>query len=280
MNKLTAEKCREQFEEWFKGVEIELRKRGLGFAAVAGVWADMRKAWHASREALEIALPILEQQERGEDSDDTFIIMRNPGKVPFIKRPTCDVAEYLVQLYQHNPEAVCEVITYRYAGASGQWVQDGRELLAELDIEIPAADMHGRGEGEWIEWDGGERPVNRSAIIQPKFRTGKIMPPVIADFWDWRHTSSDLDIIAYRIIPEGPPIRTESSDMLKVNRSQMSSVELSESTLLDVFEKATGMGDLHDFTVELITENGPIKLCGDYRIILKGTHNQPSEGEQ
>lgn len=53
MNKLTADKSKEQFEEWFKGVEIELRERGLGFAAVAGVWADMRKAWHASRQALE-----------------------------------------------------------------------------------------------------------------------------------------------------------------------------------------------------------------------------------
>lgn len=72
MNILTAEKCREQFEEWFAeyaGQTIEwvkgqrasdtLYKTG---PEINGYWF----AWQASREALEIALPVLEQQERGE----------------------------------------------------------------------------------------------------------------------------------------------------------------------------------------------------------------------
>jgi len=63
MNKLTAEKCREQFEEW---ASTEFDTRLLKFhdgdyksQALHRMWL----AWQASRQALEIALPILEQQD-------------------------------------------------------------------------------------------------------------------------------------------------------------------------------------------------------------------------
>lgn len=66
MNNLTADKCREQFEEW---ASTEFDTRLLKFhdgdyksQALHRMWL----AWQASRQALEIALPILEQQERGE----------------------------------------------------------------------------------------------------------------------------------------------------------------------------------------------------------------------
>ncbi|MEB6223738.1 hypothetical protein [Pantoea anthophila] len=68
MNKLTAEKCREQFEYWAKsfGQEPDLTRANGGSnyanSEIDAAWI----AWKASREALEIALPILEQQERGE----------------------------------------------------------------------------------------------------------------------------------------------------------------------------------------------------------------------
>ncbi|MBD8155019.1 hypothetical protein [Pantoea agglomerans] len=66
MKKLTAEKCREQFEEW---ASTEFDTRLLKFhdgdyksQTLHRMWL----AWQASRQALEIALPILEQQERGD----------------------------------------------------------------------------------------------------------------------------------------------------------------------------------------------------------------------
>lgn len=65
MNKLTAEKCREQFEEWGKSQRCELDKWVRGDKAGEyknPVVAKMWQAWQASR----VALPILEQQERGE----------------------------------------------------------------------------------------------------------------------------------------------------------------------------------------------------------------------
>lgn len=66
MNKLTADKCREQFEEWltslpgFEAADIEKREDGkYNYVETEWCW----KSWQASRDAL----PILEKQEPGED---------------------------------------------------------------------------------------------------------------------------------------------------------------------------------------------------------------------
>lgn len=64
MNKLTAEKCRDQFEYWIKLFGQPNLTRANSGANYADGDVDMAwLAWKASRERLEIALPILEQQE-------------------------------------------------------------------------------------------------------------------------------------------------------------------------------------------------------------------------
>jgi hypothetical protein len=64
MKKLTAEKCREQFEDWmtslpgFELADVERRYDGkYSYSETEWCW----KSWQASRQALEIALPIQEQ---------------------------------------------------------------------------------------------------------------------------------------------------------------------------------------------------------------------------
>ncbi len=151
------------------------------------------------RQALEIALPVLEQPE---GDGDVFIVMRNPGKVPDIKRPVGDVADYLLQLYRHNPDAVCDVVTYRFAGVSGQWVQDGRELLAMAGV---ALEQQEKGDDGWIEWGGGEQPVDDHELVEVRFRNGSVEKVEIAGCYEWNHGYYDLsttsvDIIAYRVI--------------------------------------------------------------------------------
>lgn len=101
--------------------------------------------------ALEIALPVLEQQEEPEDAKDEFVVMRKPGMVPVIKRPVGEISDYLKQLYQHNPAAVCDVITIRFADPAGQWVTDGNEMLAMLEEPQPQTDTYRQ-----IENDGRE----------------------------------------------------------------------------------------------------------------------------
>lgn len=145
------------------------------------------------------APPVLEQQE---SDGDVFIVMRNPGKVPDIKRPVGDLSDYLIQLYQHNPEATCDVVTYRFAGVSGQWVQDGRELLSELEMPQPSTTPQIDDDG-WIDWSGGICPVDEDAMVDVLFRDGSIDKNLSAGGWHWG-VSPDLtygrDIIAYRVI--------------------------------------------------------------------------------
>jgi len=174
MNKLTAEKAR-YFIERINDVEKEF---GL----------SIDRSYY--RQALEIALPVLEQQE---SDGDIFIVMRNPGKVPDIKRPVGDVADYLLELYQHNPDSVCDVITYRFSGVSGQWVQDGREFLAMAGVVLEQQEL---GDGEWVDWVGGDCPINKVEVKRRdgQFRTGSVVG------FRWEHRQNDFDIIAYRVV--------------------------------------------------------------------------------
>lgn len=53
----------------------------------------------------------------------------------------------------------------------------------------------------WIEWDGGECPVDSDAIVDVRFRNHSplhVNNDRAGDF-DWEHTGSNADIIAYRL---------------------------------------------------------------------------------
>lgn len=69
MKKLTAENCREQFEEWFAdhaGQTVAWVKSQRASDTHYKIGPEIQRywlTWQASRETLEIALPILEQQE-------------------------------------------------------------------------------------------------------------------------------------------------------------------------------------------------------------------------
>lgn len=73
MKKITADKCREQFEEWFadhSGQTVEWVKNQRASDTHYKIGPEIQTywlTWQASRESLEIALPILEQQEKGND---------------------------------------------------------------------------------------------------------------------------------------------------------------------------------------------------------------------
>lgn len=54
----------------------------------------------------------------------------------------------------------------------------------------------------WIEWRGGECPVDGGVIVDVEFECGPaISNPTTADGWDWRERGSH-GIIAYRIHKE------------------------------------------------------------------------------
>ena len=60
----------------------------------------------------------------------------------------------------------------------------------------------------WIEWNGGECPVEDNAVIDIRFRDGNEERGVDAD-WDWEHSGGG-DIIAYRLHKQADPEFCES----------------------------------------------------------------------
>ncbi|SKA19696.1 hypothetical protein [Pantoea eucalypti] len=75
-----------------------------------------------------------------------------------------------------------------------------------LEIALPILEQQQRGDGEWIEWGGGECPVQGNPAVEVRLKDGTVSSAWLAKGWVWEHgvLSPGADIIAYRIIPEQP----------------------------------------------------------------------------
>lgn len=58
-----------------------------------------------------------------------FLVVRHPGKTPVIKHCTGYPEEFLRKLIEQDPLVTIDIITHRYYGIGGQWVQDAVEYL-------------------------------------------------------------------------------------------------------------------------------------------------------
>lgn len=68
-----------------------------------------------------------------------FLVVRHPGKTPVIKHCTGDLEEFLRKLIEQDPLVTIDIITHRYYGIGGQWVQDAVEylhMMSEAGIRI------------------------------------------------------------------------------------------------------------------------------------------------
>lgn len=52
---------------------------------------------------------------------------------------------------------------------------------------------------EWIEWTGGECPVEGHRRVEARLRDGTI-ETADADLFFWDHIDDDSDIVAYRVL--------------------------------------------------------------------------------
>lgn len=75
---------------------------------------------------------------------------------------------------------------------------DGQWQSAIITREQYEAAMAAKNEC-WIEWGGGECPVNPSEMVDVIFGRGGRVSTNIADCWRWNHSGTDSDIIAYRL---------------------------------------------------------------------------------
>lgn len=79
-------------------------------------------------EAAEKRIAELESNEIRED-ENQFLVVRHPGKTPVIKHCSGDLEEFLRNLIEQDPLVTIDIITHRYYGVGGQWVQDADEYL-------------------------------------------------------------------------------------------------------------------------------------------------------
>jgi len=60
-------------------------------------------------------------------------------------------------------------------------------------------DSFEQGEGEWIDWGGGEQPLQRMDFCEIRFRNGE-QASGMAYCWVWNHSGENDDIIAYKMM--------------------------------------------------------------------------------
>ena len=102
---------------------IEANKRFVAIATPLTVLALLDEL-----EAAEKRIAELESNEIREDGNQ-FLVVRHPGKTPAIKHWSGDHEEFLRNLIEQDPLVTIDIITHRYYGVGGQWVQDADEYL-------------------------------------------------------------------------------------------------------------------------------------------------------
>lgn len=72
------------------------------------------------------------------EEGNQFLVVRHPGKVPVIKHPVGQLEDYLLQILKADPLATIDIVTHRYYGVGGQFVEDADEYLHEMGIKWEA----------------------------------------------------------------------------------------------------------------------------------------------
>ncbi|WP_313047163.1 hypothetical protein [Atlantibacter hermannii] len=133
---------REKFESWFKA-SFHPDKTG------PYIKDQLFFAWKAASDEL---TDVLESAQRKiaelngrevREEGNQFLIVRHPGKAPAIKHCAGNLEGFLRQLLEHEPMATIDIVTHRYYGIGGQWVQDADEYLHMMDAERKSKEVKG-----------------------------------------------------------------------------------------------------------------------------------------
>ncbi|HCI5912245.1 TPA: ead/Ea22-like family protein [Klebsiella quasipneumoniae subsp. similipneumoniae] len=104
------------------------------------ICATWRKTAKSTGEKLEKAQQRIAELENNEiqEEGNQFLVVRHPGKVPVIKHPVGELEDYLRQIFKADPLATIDIVTHRYYGVGGQFVEDADEYLHEMSIKVEA----------------------------------------------------------------------------------------------------------------------------------------------
>ncbi|MDA4840598.1 ead/Ea22-like family protein [Enterobacter hormaechei] len=122
--------------------ELEAKDKSISFlknqlAQLANFnpdWDKLEAATDSLREhmaELTAARKRIAELERNEirEEGNQFLVVRHLGKLPVVKHCAGELEGFLRQLLEHDPMATIDIVTHRYYGVGGQWVQDADEYL-------------------------------------------------------------------------------------------------------------------------------------------------------
>ncbi|HCN4662967.1 TPA: ead/Ea22-like family protein [Escherichia coli] len=103
--------------------------------------AELEEALRDKQALLEASEKRIAELESNEvrEVGNQFLVVRHPGKTPVIKHCTGELEEFLRKLIEQDPLVTIDIITHRYYGIGGQWVQDAVEylhMMSEAGIRI------------------------------------------------------------------------------------------------------------------------------------------------
>lgn len=119
-------------EHWWDEKQLT-HEDGLGLSEADGKFIAAAKpaVVLALLDELESAEKRIAELERNEirEEGNQFLVVRHPGKLPVVKHCAGDLEGFLRQMLEHDPMATIDIVTHRYYGVGGQWVQDADEYL-------------------------------------------------------------------------------------------------------------------------------------------------------
>lgn len=72
--------------------------------------------------------------------------------------------------------------------------------LDKIEESLPEVSQEERDSDGWIDWNGGDIPVDVNALVDIKKRDGLYLIGFQAGILNWSHDGNPMDIIAYRIV--------------------------------------------------------------------------------
>lgn len=112
---------------------------------------------------------------------------------------------------------------------------------------------------DWIEWNGGECPVDEDMVVEVQFRNGNVKPPMQAGNYKWDHgyPGSDVifesDIIAYRIAGPGRVEVIDSGNTTSALSSQVGGSHYKDMPIQPVeFVHKNGIGYMEGCAIKYL----------------------------
>lgn len=144
MQRLEALEAKDADAEWMRKRIAELAKARELKEIQRANWFQMAQKLGEDLDAAEKRIAELESRTVTVKSDEVreegnqFLVVCHPGKVPVIKHPVGQLEDCLLQILKADPLATIDIVTHRYYGAGGQFVEDEDEYLHEMGIKWEA----------------------------------------------------------------------------------------------------------------------------------------------